>query len=292
MPPSEAKLAAFPVSQSDSRRPKPDTPPPREVIASVEGLVKLYANSRVLDGVSCEFEKGRIYSVIGPSGCGKTTLLRSLLGLTPVNEGAIRLFGTDIASATLRQLDQARLKIGVVFQSSALMSSMTAFENVELPLKRHTNKSQSEIRETVETMLELVGMQDAGDRRPSELSGGMRKRCALARAIALQPQLLLLDEPTSGADPITAAMLDDLVLSLTRRIGCTAIVVTHEMRSAFRLSDEILMLWRGRIHHHGEPATFIESDDPVINQFVQGRRDGPISDTGGRVSKATGSIDG
>jgi phospholipid/cholesterol/gamma-HCH transport system ATP-binding protein len=275
MPISEASIA--PLPPSDTQRLARAEAPPREVVARVEALVKTWGEQRVLDGVAFELERGRVYSVIGPSGCGKTTLLKSMLGLTPVTSGKIELFGTDIASAPPEQVDDARRSLGVVFQSSALISSMSVFENVALPLRQHTGKSREEINETVHSRLAMVGLADAHAKSPSELSGGMRKRCALARAIVLEPRLLFLDEPTSGADPVTAAVLDELVLDLTRRIGATALVVTHEMRSAFRLSHEILMLWRGCIHHRGSPASFIETDDPVINQFVQGRRHGPLA---------------
>ncbi|MCA8935048.1 MAG: ATP-binding cassette domain-containing protein [Planctomycetes bacterium] len=281
MSPSEASLA--PLRPSDTNRgelpvvrhaPHPEL---RETVVRVTSVVKEYDGRRVLDGVSFELERGRVYSIIGPSGCGKTTLLKSMLGLVDVSAGAIELVGVDVASVSESRVDEVRRRIGVVFQSAALLSSVSVFENVALPLRLHTKKKESEIREVVEHKLGLVGMQDALDRRPSELSGGMKKRCALARAIVMEPDLLFLDEPTSGADPVTAAVLDDLVLDLTRRIGCTAIAVTHEMRTAFRLSHEILMLWKGRIHHKGAPASFIESDDRLINQFVQGRKEGPMT---------------
>ena len=281
MPPSEASLAPFrPSDTNRGERPVVrQTPQPqkRETVVRVADVVKDYDGRRVLDGVSFELERGRVYSIIGPSGCGKTTLLKSMLGLVDVNSGRIELMGVDVASASESKVDEVRRRIGVVFQSAALLSSVSVFDNVALPLRLHTQKQEAEIRETVEHKLGLVGMKDALDRKPGELSGGMKKRCALARAIAMEPDLLFLDEPTSGADPVTAAVLDDLVLDLTKRIGCTAIAVTHEMRTAFRLSYEILMLWQGRIHHKGVPSSFIESDDRLINQFVQGRKDGPLS---------------
>ncbi len=281
MPPSETSLA--PLQPSDTHRgelPVVRTSVeegPRETIARVRELVQEYDGRRVLDGVSFQLERGRVYSVIGPSGCGKTTLLKSLLGLVHVTSGSIELLGADVASAPEAKVDAVRRRIGVVFQSSALLSSASVLDNVSLPLRLHTDLPPRKIHDTAMAKLELVGMGDARDRRPGELSGGMRKRCALARAIVLDPELLLLDEPTSGADPITAAVLDDLVLDLSRRIGCTAVAVTHEMRTAFRISHEILMLWKGRIYHKGAPASFIETDDRLINQFVQGRKDGPLS---------------
>jgi phospholipid/cholesterol/gamma-HCH transport system ATP-binding protein len=284
--PSEASIAPF--SHSDTHPPEApararrDTPPAPEppVVVRVSELTKDFSGAKVLDGVSFELRKGRVYSVIGPSGCGKTTLLKGMLGLQPMTSGGIELLGTDVATAPESRLDAVRTRTGVLFQSSALISSMTVFENVALPLRKHTRKSPSEITEVVHEKLCMVGMEDAAARKPGELSGGMRKRCALARAIALEPELLFLDEPTSGADPIMAALLDDLVLDLSRRLGATAVVVTHDMRSAFRLSHEILMLWQGRIHRKGPPADFIETDDPAINQFVQGRKQGPMQSKG------------
>jgi len=200
--------------------------------------------------------------------------------LQPMTSGRIELLGTDVVSAREPEVDAVRTRTGVLFQSSALISSMSVFDNVALPLRKHTRKSAAEVAEVVHEKLRLVGMDDAAKRKPGELSGGMRKRCALARAIALDPELLFLDEPTSGADPIMAALLDDLVLDLSKRLGATAVVVTHDMRSAFRLSHEILMLWQGRIHRKGPPADFIETDDPAINQFVQGRKQGPMQSKG------------
>lgn len=250
---------------------------PPEVICKVEGVVKSWSDRRVLDGVSFELRRGRVYSFIGPSGCGKTTLLRSLLGLTPIDSGRISLLGTELSTAREVELDAVRRRIGVVFQSSALLSSLSVFDNVALPLRLHTKDSPITIRKKVEAKLRMVGMSDAAHLTPAKLSGGMRKRCALARAIALNPEILFLDEPTSGADPVTAATIDDLVLDLTCNLGCAVVSVTHEMRSAFRISHEMLMLWNGRIQHRGEPASFIETEDPIVNQFVQGRTDGPMS---------------
>jgi phospholipid/cholesterol/gamma-HCH transport system ATP-binding protein len=284
--PSEASIVPFP--QSDTRppeaapRPRRDTTssPEPPVVLRVDGLTKDFGETRVLDGVSFELRKGRVYSIIGPSGCGKTTLLKGMLGLQPMTSGRIDLLGTDLVSARESDVDAVRTRTGVLFQSSALISSMSVFDNVALPLRKHTRKSEAEIADVVHDKLSLVGMADAAKRKPGELSGGMRKRCALARAIALEPELLFLDEPTSGADPIMAALLDELVLDLSRRLGATAVVVTHDMRSSFRISHEILMLWQGRIHHKGPPASFVETDDPAINQFVQGRKQGPMQSKG------------
>jgi phospholipid/cholesterol/gamma-HCH transport system ATP-binding protein len=284
--PSEASIVPFPHSDTHppaaAPRSRRDTTPEPEppVVARVTGLTKDYGPARVLDGVSFELRKGRVYSIIGPSGCGKTTLLKGMLGLQPMTAGRIELLGTDVVSARESEVDAVRTRTGVLFQSSALISSMSVFDNVALPLRKHTRMSSTEVADTVHDKLRLVGMADAAKRKPGELSGGMRKRCALARAIALEPELLFLDEPTSGADPIMAALLDDLVLDLSRRLGATAVVVTHDMRSSFRISHEILMLWQGRIHHQGPPASFVETDDPAINQFVQGRKQGPMQSKG------------
>lgn len=277
MPVSETELAALPPS--DTRRLQREAAAPPPIICRVENVVKSWEGRRVLDGVSFALQRGRVYSFIGPSGCGKTTLLKSLLGLTSIDSGSIQLLETELAAVSEDALANVRRRTGTVFQSSALISSMTVFENVELPLRLHTALPRSTIRKKVEEKLHLVGMQDAANLTPDKISGGMRKRCAMARAIALDPEILFLDEPTSGADPVTAAMLDDLVLDLTRKLGCAAVSVTHEMRSAFRISHEILMLWQGRIHRQGPPASFIETEDPVVNQFVQGRKEGPLTET-------------
>lgn len=275
MPASETELR--PLPPSDTCESVAAAQPLPAIVCKVDGVVKSWGDRRVIDGVSFELRRGRVYSFIGPSGCGKTTLLRSLLGLTPIDSGRISLLGTELNTARDVELDAVRRRIGVVFQSSALLSSLSVFDNVALPLRLHTRESSAQIKKVVEAKLRIVGMSEAASLTPAKLSGGMRKRCALARAIALNPEILFLDEPTSGADPVTAAHIDDLVLSLAHNLGCSVVSVTHEMRSAFRISHEMLMLWNGRIQHRGEPASFIETEDPIVNQFVQGRTDGPMT---------------
>lgn len=277
--PSEASLAPWSEALAPRGRPRrtQKVDARGHVVVRVEDLHSGFGEGPVLRGVSFELMKGRVYSVIGPSGCGKTTLLRNLLALLMPTWGRIEILGQDIISAPPACLETLRTRMGVLFQSAALISSMSVMENVALPLRLHRGLAPREAEQAACVKLELVGMVDARDRMPGELSGGMKKRAAMVRAIALDPELLFLDEPTSGADPVTAAALDDILLDLTRRLEATAIVVTHDMRSAFRISHEIMMLWRGRIHHRGPPSDFIESDDAAISQFVRGARQGPLA---------------
>ncbi len=244
----------------------------------VQELAKSYVPGiPVLKNVSFKLERGRVYSIIGPSGCGKSTLLKCMIGAEKPSHGKVFIDGIDLWEEGDKGLSKARRKIGVLFQSGALINHLTCAENVALPLKQHTDLPESTIDMMVRMKLELVGMAEAAERRPVELSGGMKKRCALARAIALDPAIVFFDEPSAGIDPVMIAVLDRLVLDLTKKLGITSVVITHEMPSAFRISDEMLMLWQGRVRLQGKAQDFRESDDPVIRQFIHGSEDGPIS---------------
>jgi phospholipid/cholesterol/gamma-HCH transport system ATP-binding protein len=213
---------------------------------------------------------------MGQSGSGKSTLLRLILGLLRPNSGSVFFKRFEITGLSRRKLQRVRQHIGMVYQYSALLSSRTVRDNVALPLEELTDKSRAEIDKIVDEKLDLVGMKDSKDLLPDELSGGMRKRVALSRALVLEPELLLLDEPSAGLDPVIASVIDELIISLSEKSKVTSITVTHEMESAFRIATRMAMLYQGKIIEEGEPEQFKQSKDPVVAQFISGSTEGPI----------------
>jgi len=230
----------------------------------------------VLEGVSLDVQPQERLVIMGQSGSGKSTILRLILGILRPNAGSIFFKRFEINRLNRRKLQQVRQHVGMVYQYSALLSSLSVHENVALPLEELTDKSQSEIDRIVDEKLELVGMQDAKDLLPDELSGGMRKRVALARGLVLDPELILLDEPSAGLDPVIATVVDELIISLTEKSKVTSITVTHEMESAFRIATRMAMLYEGKIIEEGEPEKFKQSKNPVVAQFLSGSTEGPI----------------
>jgi len=235
-----------------------------------------FEEKKVLEGVSLDVEPQERLVIMGQSGSGKSTILRLILGILRPDAGAIFFKRFEINRLQRRKLQQVRQHIGMVYQYSALLSSLTVHENVALSLQELTDKSRSEIERIVDEKLELVGMQDAKDLLPDELSGGMRKRVALARALVLEPELILLDEPSAGLDPVIASVVDELIISLTEKSKVTSITVTHEMESAFRIATRMAMLYEGKIIEEGEPEEFKQSKNPVVGQFLSGSTEGPI----------------
>jgi phospholipid/cholesterol/gamma-HCH transport system ATP-binding protein len=235
-----------------------------------------FEEKKVLEGVSLDVEPQERLVIMGQSGSGKSTILRLILGILRPDAGGIFFKRFEINRLQRRKLQQVRQHIGMVYQYSALLSSLTVRENVALPLQELTDKSRSEIDRIVDEKLELVGMQDAKDLLPDELSGGMRKRVALARALVLEPELILLDEPSAGLDPVIASVVDELIISLTEKSKVTSITVTHEMESAFRIATRMAMLYEGKIIEEGEPEEFKQSKNPVVGQFLSGSTEGPI----------------
>lgn len=235
-----------------------------------------FEEKKVLEGVSLDVQPQERLVIMGQSGSGKSTILRLILGILRPDSGSISFKQFEIDRLKRRELQQVRQHIGMVYQYSALLSSLSVRENVALPLEELTDKSRSEIDRIVDEKLELVGMQDATDLLPDELSGGMRKRVALARALVLEPELILLDEPSAGLDPVIASVVDELIISLTEKSNVTSITVTHEMESAFRIATRMAMLYEGKIIEEGEPEKFKQSKDPVVAQFLSGSTEGPI----------------
>ncbi|RJP31094.1 MAG: ABC transporter ATP-binding protein [Candidatus Omnitrophota bacterium] len=230
----------------------------------------------VLNSITFSVPRCKTTVIIGASGCGKSTLLKLMVGYLKPDAGQILYDGADITTMDDDQLDPVRKRFGILFQNGALFNSMTVGENVALPLVEHTNLDSKIIRMIVKMKLELVGLRGFEDLKPAQISGGMKKRVGLARAIALDPEIVYYDEPSAGLDPITAAVIDDLMVDLSHKLNITSVVVTHHMDSAFKIADNIIMLHGGRIIAQGAPDAFRRSADPLIRQFVEGLADGPV----------------
>ena len=235
----------------------------------LENVTKAFGSRVVLNGVSLEVPDGQNTVIIGASGAGKSVTLKLIVGLIEPDGGRVLVDGEDVQELDREQLAALRGKIGYVFQFAALLDSMTVAQNIALGLVRRGH-GQAEIQSRVEESLKVVELSGTEDKLPSELSGGMRKRVGIARAIALKPRYILYDEPTTGLDPITAAVMDQLIIR-TRDLGVTGLVVTHDMRSAFTVGDRIALLHQGNIRHTGSVDEVRASDDPVVRQFIEGR---------------------
>lgn len=229
-----------------------------------------YQDKPVLKDINLEVVKGEILVVIGPSGSGKSTLLRLIIGLLQPTSGEVWVNNQEISRMNENELNQMRRQMGMVFQYSALFDSMSVGENVAFGLRQHTELSEAEIQKVVRNKLRMVGLSGHEQDMPNELSGGMKKRVSLARAIALNPEIVLFDEPTAGLDPIMSATIDRLIASTRRRLGVTSIVVTHDMSSAFKLADRIIMIHDGRIIESGSVDDIKNSNNHLVQRFIQG----------------------
>lgn len=239
----------------------------------VKNLEKSFGTQQVLDGVSFSIEKGESVVIIGRSGGGKSVLLKHLIALLQPDAGQVLIEGEDIVAMDERQLLRVRRKFGMLFQGAALFDSLTVAENIAFAFRRDRSLPEAEIEQRVAHVLELVDLPGIESKNPSELSGGMRKRVGLARAIVYQPEIVLYDEPTTGLDPIASDSIDKLILRVRDRLDVTSVVVTHDMRSARRLGQRILMLHDKRIYAAGTPDEIFQSKDPVVRQFVEGVSD-------------------
>lgn len=236
---------------------------------TVQNVSKSFGETPVLRDVNATFTRGQIAVVIGGSGTGKTTLLKILGGLDKPTSGAVLVGGVDIVPLGETELNEVRKRIGMVFQYSALLDWMTVFDNVAFPLREHTRSGVDEIRDRVEAKLSVLGLVDAASRLPSELSGGMRKRAALARALILEPEIVMYDEPTSGLDPIMARVVDQLILDTRERFGVTSIVISHDMAAAVRIADRIHLLEHGSIIAAGTPRELLEGSNQQAREFFE-----------------------
>jgi phospholipid/cholesterol/gamma-HCH transport system ATP-binding protein len=237
---------------------------------------KSFGRQKVLDGLDIEIEEGKTTVIIGRSGGGKSVLLKHIIGLLRPDSGQVLIDGVDITKLNDRELNEIRKKFGMLFQEAALFDSMTVGENVAFPLREHTLMKEKEIRETVAERLRSVGLTGVEAKIPAELSGGMRKRVGLARAIAMRPQIVLFDEPTTGLDPVMTEAINRLILDTQKSFNLTCVVISHDIRSIFEIGHRIAMLYEGRIIEYGTPEELRASRNPVIVQFLAGSIEGPI----------------
>ncbi len=236
-------------------------------LIAVRHLAKSFGKQRVLEDIALEVPAGSTTVILGPSGCGKTVLLKHIIGLLKPDAGEVIVEGEDIVPMAQRQIDQVRRKFGMVFQASALFDSMTVGENVAFPQREHAPLPEVELRHRVEERLEHVGLSGVFDKFPSDLSGGMKKRVALARALMLDPKIVLYDEPTTGLDPITTDSVDEMIMTAKKKFGVTSVVISHDIGSAFKVADQLAVLHQGRFVAIGAPEAVRHSDHPFVKSF-------------------------
>jgi phospholipid/cholesterol/gamma-HCH transport system ATP-binding protein len=237
---------------------------------TIKNVYKNFNNKKVLEDINLEIQPGEIMVIMGPSGCGKSTLLRLLIGLLKPTSGEIWVDGQEIGQMSEDELNEVRKKMGMVFQYSALFDFLSVGENVAFGLRQHTDMTDEDIMKTVSRRLKMVGLADYENVMPSELSGGMKKRVSLARAIAVDPSIVLYDEPTAGLDPIMATVIDRLIASCRARLGITSVVVTHHMDSAFKIADRMAMINEGKVIEVGTTEQIKNSTNPIVQQFIHG----------------------
>lgn len=240
------------------------------------GVKKAFGRNRVLDGLDMALPDDRISMILGPSGTGKSVCIKHMVGLLYPDDGDVLIHGQSVPSMPDDDLFEMRKKFGVLFQDGALFGSMNLFDNVAFPLRQHTDKGEDEIAEIVNRRLREVGLGDANDKMPNELSGGMRKRAGFARALVLDPDIVLFDEPDSGLDPVRTALLCELIQEIHAENGGAYVVITHDIASARRVAEYIAVLWRGRIVESGDAKALFESDNAFVRQFLSGESQGPL----------------
>ena len=237
---------------------------------------KSFGNNVVLNGLDLLIEVGKVTVIIGQSGGGKSVLLKHMIGLIRPDKGKVEIDGQDITAFNERQLNEIRKRFGMLFQEAALFDSMTVGQNVAFPLIEHTKLPKSTIREIVSEKLADVGLRGVEDKMPSELSGGMKKRVGLARAIALEPEIILFDEPTTGLDPIMADAIDQLIVDIQSRLNVTCVVISHDIKGTFKIAHKIAMLYQGKIIEYGTSEEIKNGKNPILKQFLEGKMEGPI----------------
>ncbi len=247
-----------------------------DIILRLTSVSLGYGDSTILRDISLEVRRGQVIALMGGSGSGKTTLLRAATGQIKARNGEVTLFDKDLARASPAELQCLRQKMGVLFQQGALFTDLNVFENVAFPLREHAKLSPADLLTRVLDKLEAVGLRTAAHLKVSEISGGMARRVALARAIVLEPELILYDEPFAGLDPISLGITARLIRSLSDRLGCASVVITHDIAESFAIADHVYLVGQGLIKAHGTPETLGQSTDPYVQQFLNGAPDGPV----------------
>ena len=245
---------------------------------SLQHLHKSFAGRAVLRDMSIDVEQGESLVIVGGSGTGKSVTLKHIIGLLKPDKGRVLVADQDMTAMSDVELNRFRRHFGMSFQEGALFDSMSVFENIAFPLRRHTKMTEPEIRTRVEECLEDVHLHNVEKKRPSELSGGMRRRVGFARAISLKPDILLFDEPTTGLDPVISDIIADLIVEMDQKLGTTTVTITHDMKVAFKIADRVAMLHEGHIIAQGTPEEFQACANPIVEQFIEGRADGPLTD--------------
>lgn len=249
----------------------------KKIAISIQNLVKSFDNRKVLDGINLDIYQGEIFVIMGGSGCGKSTILRHMTGAIRPDSGKVFFGDKDLTTMTNEEKEKIKRKFGMSFQSAALLDYLTVEENVSLPLTEHTDLDFKIIDIIVKMKLNLVGLQGYEDFFPNMLSGGMKKRVGLARAIAMDPEIVFYDEPSTGLDPVVCAVVDNLIVDLSKKLLLTSVVVTHSMESVFRVADRVAMLYNGKVLEVGPPEQIRESKNAIVQQFIKGQIEGPIN---------------
>ncbi|WP_144629728.1 ABC transporter ATP-binding protein [Bordetella genomosp. 13] len=248
-----------------------------ELVLSLKNVDLGYGDFTVLRGISMQVHAGQVVAIMGGSGSGKTTLLRAATGQIAAQSGSVQVFGTELAGLPAAGLRDLRKRMGVLFQQGALFTDLDVFENVAFPLREHTALDEGEILERVLDKLDAVGLRGAAHLKVSEISGGMARRVALARAVVLEPELILYDEPFAGLDPISLGITARLIRDLSDRLGCASVLITHDVQESFAIADQVYLVGQGRLAASGPPQTLSESQDPYVRQFLDGAPDGPVA---------------
>ena len=247
-------------------------------IISLQHIDKSLGGKQVLQDMSIDIRKGESVVIVGGSGQGKSVTLKHMIGLMQPDGGHVFVMGEDICCMRSQELNRFRRNFGMAFQEGALFDSMNVFENIAFPLRRHTKMTEDQVRSRVEQCLNQVHLHGVETKRPSELSGGMRRRVGFARAISLKPEILLFDEPTTGLDPVISAVIADLIREMDATLNTTTVSITHDMKVAFKIADRVAMLQGGRIIEQGTPLEFQRSINPIVQQFIEGRAQGPLTE--------------